>query len=511
MNWYLGIDSSTQGVKAEIIDVDSGVIAGSFAVNFGSELPQYNSPSGFLPCGDELIRRADPRMWLDGLELLFAKMQKSGLPLGEIKGISGSGQQHGSVYLNREFFDALAALPAGKDSLAKQLDHTFSRRTSPIWMDKSTAAECAEMTAEFGADNLRNTTGSVAIERFTASQIRKFYHEDAAGYANTAVIHLVSSFLCSVLCGKSAPIDYGDGAGMNLLNLNTLKWDESIAEFIAPGLLDKLPEVTASSAIAGGLSPYFERYGFAEGIPVAVWSGDNPNSLVGMGASLPGTAVASLGTSDTFFAAMSQFKADPDGYGHVFGNPGGGFMSLSCFTNGSLAREKVREMTGLNWPEFDSAAPRGAGGKLLLPYFEAESTPLRLKSGVVSNFDMASAAPEDLSRAIFESQALSMKLHSRWIGDDFRVLRLTGGASRSVGFCQVLADVFGVDTEVIGVSNSAGLGAALRAANAAGGYRFEDLYPVFCGAVKTYRADKSKAEYYRKMLDAYAELEESSR
>ena len=43
-------------------------------------------------------------------------------------------------------------------------------------------------------------------------------------------------------------------------------------------------------------------------------------SLVGCGAEKPGTAVVSLGTSDTFFAAMDEFRTDPDGYGHVFGN-----------------------------------------------------------------------------------------------------------------------------------------------------------------------------------------------
>lgn len=510
MKLYLGIDSSTQGVKAEVIDLASGRIAGSFAVNFGRELPSYGSPNGFLPCDDELVRRADPLMWLDGLELLFEKMRKSGLPLAEIEGISGSGQQHGSVYLNADFPKTLSGLAAGEGSLAQQLKKTLSRKVSPIWMDKSTASECAEMTARFGAEKLRRITGSVAIERFTASQIRKFYHEDEKGWQNTAFVHLVSSFLCSALCGKSAPIDCGDGAGMNLLDLNTLRWNEEIVDFIAPGLAGKLPEVKLSSAIAGGLSPYFERYGFRSGTPVAVWSGDNPNSLVGMGASAPGTAVASLGTSDTFFAAMRDFKVDPEGYGHVFGNPGGGFMSLSCFTNGSLAREKVREMTGLSWPEFDAAPLKGSGRKLLLPYFEAESTPLRLKSGVKYDFDAASASAADLARAIFESQALSLKLHSRWIGRDFQKLRLTGGASNSAGFCQVLADVFGADAEVIGVSNSAGLGAAMRAANAVGNVALEELYPVFCAPVKVYRADAGKRSYYREMLERYAALEKSS-
>ena len=130
-------------------------------------------------------------------------------------------------------------------------------------------------------------------------------------------------------------------AGMNLLNLREMDWDPDITEFTAPGLKGKLPPV--ATGVAGDLSPYFEKYGLKAGIPVAVWTGENPASLVGTGAWRSGVAVISLGTSDTFFAALESFKTDPEGYGHVFGNPAGGFMSLSCFTNGSLARDKVRQ------------------------------------------------------------------------------------------------------------------------------------------------------------------------
>ena len=178
---------------------------------------------------------------------------------------------------------------------------------------------------------------------------------------------------------------------MNLLNLETLAWDSEIAAFTAPGLLGKLPEVVPSNTVAGGLSPYFEKYGLKAGTPVAVWSGDNPNSLVGTGAAEPGTAVVSLGTSDTFFASMRDFRTDPEGYGSVFGNPAGGFMSLICFTNGSLAREAVRKACGLSYEEFDRVTPVPAEERLMLPYFSPESTPLVLKPGVKYDFDPSQA------------------------------------------------------------------------------------------------------------------------
>lgn len=506
----LGIDVSTQGVKAELIDpADPSRRFPGVSVHFGTDLARYGAPEGFRPNPDPLIRQADPAMWLEALDLLFARMRDAGLPLADVGMISGSGQQHGSVCLSERFEKLLASLNPAR-TLADQLVPALSRRYAPIWMDRSTSRECRELDERFG-DRLRRVTGSPAVERFTGPQIRKFARENPEAYRETAVIHLVSSFCCSVLCGVSAPIDYGDGAGMNLLNLETLSWDPDIAAFTAPRLLEKLPRVVPSDTIAGGLSSYFAKYNLKPGIPVTVWSGDNPNSLVGTGAAEPGTAVVSLGTSDTFFAPMRDFRTDPDGYGHVFGNPAGGFMSLICFTNGSLAREAVRKACGLSYEAFDRETPTPSEERLMLPYFSPESTPLVLTPGVKYNFDPEKADGSARARALLESQILSMRLHSAWQKLTLRRIRVTGGASRSLLLRRIIADVFQSEVETIAVSNSAGFGAALRAVNAVEGVPFPELFRSFCKPVETIRPDFPTAPRYDRMLVKYRKLEQSAK
>ena len=53
-----------------------------------------------------------------------------------------------------------------------------------------------------------------------------------------------------------------------------------------------------------------------------------------------GRVAISLGTSDTIFGLMKEPRVDPSGTGHVFGSPTGDYMGLTCFSNGSLARER---------------------------------------------------------------------------------------------------------------------------------------------------------------------------
>lgn len=479
---FLGLDSSTQSLSAVVIDPVSGKIVASCSVNFGKDLPDYGAPSGFIPGGKNGEVHADPRMWLDALDLLFARLSQE-VDLSRIEIIAGSGQQHGSVYVG-EGFDEAMANPDPSQNLAKQLEIQLSRKTSPIWMDTSTGVECSEITAVMGgAAEVCARSGSIAIERFTGPQIRKFFKTDPAGYAATKRIHLVSSFIASVLVGKPLPIDFGDGAGMNLLNLSGLGWDPGLLAATAPGLWEKLLPPASCLTPQGEVSAYFStKYGVSSSCRVCPFTGDNPASLVGMGATSPGQAVISLGTSDTFFAAMEHPKTDPKGYGHVFGNPAGGFMSLICFRNGSLAREALRDELGADWTAFEKealAATAGSAGKnLTLPFYGAEITPRHDFDKPATRFSEEST-PALRIRSLLEGQFLNMKLHSEWMGVATERIRLTGGASKNDGIAQLVADVFQAPVERLEIANSAALGAALIAA-AAGGHDLAGLEAVFC-------------------------------
>jgi sugar (pentulose or hexulose) kinase len=104
----------------------------------------------------------------------------------------------------------------------------------------------------------------VATQRFTGPQIRRFAKLEPAAWAKTKRVHLVSSFFASVLAGKDAAIDTGDGAGMNLMDIRKGDWAPAALAATAPDLAAKLPPVRPGSTVAGGISAYFvARYGFS--------------------------------------------------------------------------------------------------------------------------------------------------------------------------------------------------------------------------------------------------------
>src|SRR5579871_4575808 len=212
---FLGLDASTQSLSAIVIDYDSRSIVHNTSLNFDEALPHYKTQNGVLPNANPLIKHSPPLMWVEALDLVFQQMKDAGVALGDVLAISGSGQQHGSVYLNVRGEAALSELDPNF-SLTKNLRNVFSRPTSPIWMDSSTSKECGEIRRALGGIKAASQlTGSDVFERFTGPQIRRFYKTEPERYEETANIALVSSFMSSILAGRISPIDHGDGPGMN--------------------------------------------------------------------------------------------------------------------------------------------------------------------------------------------------------------------------------------------------------------------------------------------------------
>ncbi|RLD12404.1 hypothetical protein DRI50_09135, partial [candidate division KSB1 bacterium] len=120
-NLFAGIDSSTQGTKLLVIDLDASKIVWVDAVNYDNDLPHYNTKNGVRQTELAGVSESDPNMWIEALDLLFARLQAADVPQQNIKALAVSGQQHGLVTLDA--------------------DGNLTRPMSKLWNDFSTQEE----------------------------------------------------------------------------------------------------------------------------------------------------------------------------------------------------------------------------------------------------------------------------------------------------------------------------------------------------------------------------------
>lgn len=483
MPLYAGFDCSTQSMSVVVIDTERRQVVYRAEIPF--EPPYFSSADG-------TVVHAHPTVWTSALGAVLDGLARS-VDRNLLRAFSGSAQQHGSVYCS--------TTPA-----------VLTRATAPIWMDSSTQPDCEAIEAAIGgAIALARLTGSRAFPRFTGPQIRKFAREAPGDYGRTVKIHLVSSYLASVLAGGHVGIDHADASGMNLMDIGKLEWSPAALSATASDLHHRLPPLVPSAATVGALAASWQERNGLPAIPIVAWSGDNPCSLVGTGLIREGQLAISLGTSDTIFGPMTTPRFSSDGTGHAFASPLGSYMGITVFRNGSLARERVRKAFGLTWKEFSDclrATPAGNDGAMMLPWFEPEITPA-VPHGGAHTFGLEDQPPCCHVRAIVEAQAIALYVHSRWMGVTPRSIYATGGAAANREILQVIADVFDADVHRFESTDAAALGAAIRAYQAHTGISWENATAGFVDPVANSLVTPipTHVDIYRRLREVYAARE----
>lgn len=520
-------------------------------VDFDADLKKYGIEKGVLthPAEGEVF--APPAMWLEAVDLVLDRLKEAGLDFGRVKGISGAGMQHGTVFWSRDAEILLSNLDSSK-SLVEQLEPgsegekqgAFAHPMSPNWQDASTQKQCDAFDSELGdPETLANVTGSKAHHRFSGPQILRYRTKYPSHYEETARISLVSSFLASVFVGRIAPIDISDVTGMNLWEVKKGAWHDQLLALTAGGkdgvaeLKTKLGDVPEDGGGAfGKVSDYFvKRYGFAKDCNIIPFTGDNPSTILALPLR-PSDAMVSLGTSTTFLMSTPEYVPDP-AY-HFMNHPTtpGLYMFMLCYKNGGLAREQVRNQLNKNpsdssWEAFNdtalstkpvSQAASKEDMRLGLYFPRPEIVP-NLPAGqwrytyspsTCTLDEISSEFKPDDARNIVESQMLSLRLRSQKLvkpekdpktgaplPPQSRRVYLVGGGSANPAIAKICGEVLGSVEGVYKLDiggNACALGAAYKAVwgcERKAGQTFEELI----GA----RWDESA--FVKKIADGYTE------
>ena len=167
-----------------------------------------------------------------------------------------------------------------------------------VWQDTRVAPMVAEFSAQGGQDRYRGNTGLPLATYFSGLKIRWILEEVAGARAQAEAGDLlfgnIDAFLIWHLTGGPHGgvhlTDVTNASRTQLMNLNTLQWDQEVLQdFGIP--IQMLPKIVSSSEVYGAA-----KLPVVAGVPIAGDLGDQQAALVGQACFKPGEAKNTYGT-----------------------------------------------------------------------------------------------------------------------------------------------------------------------------------------------------------------------
>ncbi len=438
---YIGIDSGTQGTKGVILSGRSGRLLAESYHSYGLI---ENERGG---------REQHPDTWIAACEKVLSDLLASPLVrASEVRAVGVSGQQHGMVALD------------GQGEVI---------RPAKLWCDTETTRQCGVITARAGGEQaVLEAIGNQVAAGFTASKVLWLRDTEPEGYDRLATVLLPHDYLNYWLTGARVS-EFGDASGTAYFDVVNRCWSQSLLSAIDPSgkLRDCLPGLLAADEPAGLLRPEIaEQFGLSDEVLVSSGGGDNMMAAIGTGNVVPGVVTASLGTSGTIYAYADRPVVDDSGELASFCSSSGGWLPLVCTMNVTVATELMRALLGLDLETMNqmaAAAPPGAEGLILLPYFNGERTPsLPEATAHLGGMTTLNMNPQNFCRAAMEGATFGLRYGLEVLrrnGIEPREIRLTGGGAKSLLWRQLVADSFNCEVVCVQQQEAGAVGAALQA------------------------------------------------
>jgi xylulokinase len=440
MTLLLGIDLSTTGAKALLVD-DEGRVVNSATTPLSLSTPH------------PLWSEQNPEDWWQATrKSIFDALASANTSGDSIAAIGLTGQMHGLVLMDGE---------------GQVL------RPAILWNDQRCGVECDEIRERVGREKLLRITGNDALTGFTAPKILWVEKHEPEIYRQIRHILLPKDYIRYKLTGALA-MDKADGSGTMLFDLAQRTWSSEIlaALNISPEWLPPTFEGHETTGLVSSEAAELTRLPVRT--PVVAGGGDQSAQATGVGVVRPGTIAVTLGTSGVVFAATESPLIEPQGRLHAFCHAVAGrwhLMGVMLSAAGSLQwyRDKFACERDFGTLVNEAAqVPAGSEGLIFLPYLSGERTPHPDPLARGAWVGLTSRhGPAHLTRSILEGVAFGLKdifclMREAGLGSIDQV-RVSGGGAKSVLWRQILADVLATELVTVNTTEGAAYGAALLA------------------------------------------------
>ncbi|MGB9677346.1 MAG: xylulokinase [Candidatus Ratteibacteria bacterium] len=484
MEYLMGIDVGTTGVKIVIIDIE-GNVKGTYTV----EYPLITPKPGWA--------EQNPSDWYNAtIKCIKTLLKKTEIKGEEIKGIGLTGQMHGSVFLDEKYNVVYPAI---------------------LWCDQRTKEECDDINEIVGEERIFEITCNPVLTGFQAPKIIWLRKNKPEIYKNVRKILLPKDYIRFCLTGEFAT-DVSDASGTSLFDVKNRKWSDEILEKLNIPK-DFLPKPYEGTEITGYIKKDVAKItGLSENTPVIAGGGDQAAGGVGNGIVEEGTVSVTIGTSGVVFAHSEKVIVDPKGRLHTFCHAVCGkwhLMGVMLSAGGSfrwlrdnLCEEEKREGKRKKVDPYQIMTekakdiPVGSEGLIFLPYLTGERCPYPDPNarGVFFGLSLKHTKAH-IIRSVMEGITFGlkdsieiMKEINLPIGEKFIA---SGGGGKSDFWCQMMADIFGKNIVRLECQEGAPFGAAILAAVAVG------VFPDVKSACKKLLKEKDNFKFDNENFTRY--------
>lgn len=484
MIYLIGIDIGTSSTKTTIIDQDGQI------VTWVDEEYRINSPQ---PGWAE----QDADTWFAAaVNTLRKAVEQRGIPADRVAAIGLSGQMHGLVCVDK----------AGKPL-----------RPAIIWADHRSKAEIGELRNRIGIDRQAEWLGNPLATGFMLPSWLWLEKHEPVIAASTHWLMLPNDYIRYRLTGTYGS-EPSDASSTLMFDPHTRSWSKPLLHEIGLSI-DRLPPVSESSDIAGGLLPEIAAaVGLRSGTPVVFGGSDVSLQALGQGITEPGTVSCTIGTGGQLFAPVPKPVHDPQLRLHLFCHaiPECWHLEAAILSAGlSLRWLRDNLWAGQSYSALvdpAQAVEAASQGLFFLPYLAGERTPVMDPDIRASFIGLGLEHMQaHLVRAVMEGVVFALRQGMELMGSlgvSTDRLVATGGATNHPLWLQLQADIFNQPVYIAKTSQASGFGAAVLAGIGIGLYSDSRLVPFLSQQTKENPVlpDPDRVKMYNRAYRQYCRI-----